>query len=279
MPPPVAELRYRHTSRRHRGEHRPRPGPSRHPRRGRRAPDPRVQARCPARPVPDSPRPRPQTGARPRPARMLARPAGRRAPLHHSNQEHQTPDTEGDQSASCPLRWGRDRCPLRCPLDRLRPVPILDDARSHPLPDEPQDSLVRNAMLEEPLHPPGSGSSGGNGSARVGTGSSSRWKIVRWTAHRSGCGSASISCHDCPGKRTWRSLTKSPRLGELLSREHRRVIAWPRISLDARRGDTTPDLTPEPPQLGLQPIQLSTGDGHHLRRSSAHVRLPSASLP
>ena len=26
----------------------------------------------------------------------------------HSNQEHQTPDTEGDQSSSCPLRWGRD---------------------------------------------------------------------------------------------------------------------------------------------------------------------------
>jgi site-specific DNA recombinase len=25
----------------------------------------------------------------------------------HSNHEHQTPDTEGDQSASCPLRWGR----------------------------------------------------------------------------------------------------------------------------------------------------------------------------
>jgi site-specific DNA recombinase len=25
----------------------------------------------------------------------------------HSNQEHQTPGTEGDQSASCPLRWGR----------------------------------------------------------------------------------------------------------------------------------------------------------------------------
>ena len=27
----------------------------------------------------------------------------------HGNQEHQTPDTEGDQSPSCPLRWGRDR--------------------------------------------------------------------------------------------------------------------------------------------------------------------------
>jgi site-specific DNA recombinase len=27
----------------------------------------------------------------------------------HSNQEHQAPDTEGDQSASCPLRWGRDQ--------------------------------------------------------------------------------------------------------------------------------------------------------------------------
>jgi site-specific DNA recombinase len=26
----------------------------------------------------------------------------------HTNQEHQAPDTEGGQSASCPLRWGRD---------------------------------------------------------------------------------------------------------------------------------------------------------------------------
>jgi site-specific DNA recombinase len=33
----------------------------------------------------------------------------------HSNQEHPTPDTEGDQSASCPLRWGRDNTPLRGP--------------------------------------------------------------------------------------------------------------------------------------------------------------------
>ena len=31
----------------------------------------------------------------------------------HSNQEHQTPDTEGDQSASCPLRWGREQAALR----------------------------------------------------------------------------------------------------------------------------------------------------------------------
>src|ERR1039457_5064338 len=31
----------------------------------------------------------------------------------HSNQEHQTPDTEGDQSASCPLRWGRDLAAAR----------------------------------------------------------------------------------------------------------------------------------------------------------------------
>jgi site-specific DNA recombinase len=33
----------------------------------------------------------------------------------HSNQEHPAPDTEGDQSASCPLRWGRDNTPLRGP--------------------------------------------------------------------------------------------------------------------------------------------------------------------
>jgi hypothetical protein len=31
----------------------------------------------------------------------------------------------------------------------------------------------------------------GEGSARVGTGSSSKWKITRWTVHRSGCGRAS----------------------------------------------------------------------------------------
>lgn len=46
-----------------------------------------------------------------------------------------------------------------------------------------------------------------NGSARVGTGSSSRWKIVRWVAHRTASGSASISAHDRPGKRIRRSLT------------------------------------------------------------------------
>jgi site-specific DNA recombinase len=30
----------------------------------------------------------------------------------HSDQEHQTADTEGDQRASCPLRWGREGSPL-----------------------------------------------------------------------------------------------------------------------------------------------------------------------
>lgn len=52
---------------------------------------------------------------------------------------------------------------------------------------------------------------------RVGTGSSSRWKIARWTVQRSGCGRASISCQDEPGKRTRRSLTYSPCLSELLA--------------------------------------------------------------
>ena len=59
-----------------RREHRPRPGPARHPGRHRRAADPRVQARGPGRPVPGPPRARPQAGARPRPAGMPARPAG-----------------------------------------------------------------------------------------------------------------------------------------------------------------------------------------------------------
>jgi transposase len=59
-----------------RREHRPRPRPSRHPRRHRRAADPRVQTRRPARPVPGAQGARPQAAARSRPARMPARPAG-----------------------------------------------------------------------------------------------------------------------------------------------------------------------------------------------------------
>jgi hypothetical protein len=47
------------------------------------------------------------------------------------------------------------------------------------------------AAVEPGQKAPGSKSSRRNGSARVGTGSSSRSKIVRWTVHRSGCGKAS----------------------------------------------------------------------------------------
>jgi hypothetical protein len=84
----------------------------------------------------------------------------------------------------------------------------------------------------------------GERSARVGTGSSSRWKIVRWTVHRSDCGSASISCQDEPGKRTRRSLTYSPRLGEPLAGERGSVIARAGISLNARVGHASPDFAP-----------------------------------
>ena len=42
--------------------------------------------------------------------------------------------------------------PWGAPLAR-RPRPVLDDPCVHPFSDEPQDPLVRNAVLEELLQP------------------------------------------------------------------------------------------------------------------------------
>src|SRR5438034_102757 len=47
----------------------------------------------------------------------------------------------------------RDRCPLRRPLPRLRPLPVLDHSRLQPLADQAQDALVRDPVLEEPQQP------------------------------------------------------------------------------------------------------------------------------
>ena len=47
----------------------------------------------------------------------------------------------------------RNRCPLRNALLERRPRPILDDPRSQPFLDQPQDPLVRDPVLKEPLQP------------------------------------------------------------------------------------------------------------------------------
>jgi hypothetical protein len=120
----------------------------------------------------------------------------------------------------------------------------------------------------------GSGSSRGKGSARAGTGSSSRWKIARRTVQCSGCGRASISCQDEPGKRTRRSLTYSTCLSELLAGKCGRVIAWAGIGLDACHGNTSADFSPQSLQLGLHRIQLGTGDADQFGCFGAHARLP-----
>jgi hypothetical protein len=120
----------------------------------------------------------------------------------------------------------------------------------------------------------GRGSPSGNGSARIGTGSSSRWKMVRCTVHRNGCGRASISSQDVPGKRTRRSLTDSPGRSKLLTGERRRGVAGSGIGLNAAHYDASPHLAPQPPQLGLKRIQLGTGNGDHVRCFDAHTRLP-----
>lgn len=109
---------------------------------------------------------------------------------------------------------------------------------------------------------------------RVGTGSSSRPKIVRCTVHRTGCGRASISRQDEPGKRTRRSLTHSPCLRKFLAGEHQRVIARATIGLTALLGHAPSDLPSQAPQLSPQPIQLGTGNADQVGCFGAHARLP-----
>jgi len=49
-----------------------------------------------------------------------------------SGRDHPDPDTEGDNTPSCPLRWGRDDPALRRPGDRLRDHPIDQHSRPQP---------------------------------------------------------------------------------------------------------------------------------------------------
>jgi hypothetical protein len=72
-----------------------------------------------------------------------------------------------------------------------------------------------------------------------------------------------------PGKRTRRSLTDSPGRGKLLTGERGRVVAGAGVSPNAAHCHATPDL---PPQLGLQRIQLGTGNSDHVGRFDAHRR-------
>jgi hypothetical protein len=107
----------------------------------------------------------------------------------------------------------------------------------------------------------------------VGAGSSSRWKIARWTVQRSGCGRALISCQGKPGKRTRRSLTYSPRLSELLAGERGRVVARAGIGLDVGHGNAPAGFSPQSLQLGLHRVQLGTGNADQLGCFGAHARL------
>ena len=139
------------------------------PGQGRRAPDPRVQARRPARPVPDSPRPSPQTAALPRPAGMPARPAGRHAPLHHrpADPAHLQPgrtrsETRQDPAEDirpAPLRAGHPR-PVRHPRLHLhrrqarRPRPDRHPTTPSPATPGYRLSPTRRKPLTHRLTPP-----------------------------------------------------------------------------------------------------------------------------
>jgi Major Facilitator Superfamily len=95
--------------------------------------------------------------------------------------------------------------------------------------------------------------------------------LARWTVHRSGCGRASISCQDEPGKRTRRSFTYSPCLGEFLAGERGRVIARAGVRLNACHGGASPDLPAQSLQLSLQRIQFGTGNADLFGCFGAHV--------
>jgi hypothetical protein len=80
------------------------------------------------------------------------------------------------------------------------------------------------------------------------------------------------------GERTRRSLTNSPRIGKLLSRERRLLIPRTGVSPDTPSGHAPPDLTPKPPQLGFHRIQLSPRDADHLRCIAAQTQLLASAL-
>jgi len=71
-----------------------------------------------------------------------------------------------------------------------------------------------------------------------------------------------------------RSLTDSPCSGKFLASERGRVIAWTGVGFHAPLGHAAPDLAPQPPQFGLQRIQLGTGNSDHIGCFDAHPRLP-----
>ena len=78
-----------------------------------------------------------------------------------------------------------------------------------------------------------------------------------------------------PGKRTRRSLTYSPRLGELLAGEGWRVITGARVALNAPFGYDPPHFSPQSLQLSFQSIELGAGDADQFGCFSAHARLLS----
>ena len=104
--------------------------------------------------------------------------------------------------------------------------------------------------------------------SQPGTGSSSRWKITRWAVLRSGCGSASSSSQVRSGKRRTRSLTDSPRPGELVAGES---TAFPGVRPDAPQGLAIPGLTPQAPVLGPQRVDLCPRDQDHVIGVCGHV--------
>jgi hypothetical protein len=61
---------------------------------------------------------------------------------------------------------------------------------------------------------------------------------------RGGCGRASISSQEVPGKRMRRSLTDSPCSGEFLAGERWCVIAWTGIGFNSPLGHASTDLAP-----------------------------------
>lgn len=94
---------------------------------------------------------------------------------------------------------------------------------------------------------------------------------VRCTVQRSGCGNASISGQDEPGKRTRRSLAYSPCLGELPTGERGRVITRAEVGLDARHGGSLARPPGAALQLSFQRIQFGTGNADQFGCFGAHA--------
>jgi site-specific DNA recombinase len=73
-----------------------------------------------------------------------------RIPIRERTTTSDPTDTEGDQRASCPLRWGRNHAALRNAAERVMVLPVFQVPGLQHVTDKPQEPLVMDFLRQYP---------------------------------------------------------------------------------------------------------------------------------